>query len=78
MEGFDLTKMPVYFQFDQVYSYNQKELIDSNSDDFKYISLASLKGVLAKNERGYRRKAKSKRFWSLLILFLSIYKEKIA
>ena len=55
MEGFDLTKMPVYFQFDQVYSHNQKdaESIDSNSDDFKYVSLAILKGVLAKNERGY-------------------------
>ena len=27
-----------------------------------------LKGVLAKNERGYRRMAKNKRFWSLLII----------
>ena len=72
MEGFDLTKMPVYFQFDQVYSYNQKELIDSNSDDFKYISLASLKGVLAKNERGYRRKAKNKRKIILLLSVASI------
>ena len=31
-----------------------------------------LMGVLAKNERGYRRNAKNKRFWSLLILLLSV------
>ena len=31
-----------------------------------------LKGVLAKNERGYRRNAKNKRFRSLLILLLSV------
>ena len=30
-----------------------------------------LKGVFAKNERGYRLTAKKKRFWSLLILLLS-------
>ena len=32
----------------------------------------SLKGVFAKNERGYRLTAKNKRFWSLLILLLSV------
>jgi len=32
----------------------------------------NLKGVFAKNERGYRLKAKNKRFWSLLILLLSV------
>ena len=33
---------------------------------------ANLKGVFAKNERGYRRNAKNKRFRSLLILLLSV------
>ena len=32
----------------------------------------SLKGVFVKNERGYRRNAKNMRFWSLLILLLSV------
>ena len=32
----------------------------------------NLKGVFAKNERGYRHTAKNKRFWSLLILVLSV------
>ena len=32
----------------------------------------TLKGVFAKNERGYRRNAKNKRFRSLLILLLSV------
>ena len=36
------------------------------------IILTPLKGVLAKNERGYRRNAKNKRFRSLLILLLSV------
>ena len=39
-----------------------------------------LKGVFAKNKRGYMLTAKNKRFWSLLILYTSIccvYKEKI-
>ena len=31
-----------------------------------------LKGVYAKNKRGYRLTAKNKRFWSLLILLLSV------
>ena len=31
-----------------------------------------LKGVFAKNERGYRLNAKNKRFWSPLILLLSV------
>ena len=31
-----------------------------------------LKGVFAKNERGYRLTEKNKRFWSLLILLLSV------
>ena len=31
-----------------------------------------LKGVFAKNEKGYRPNAKNKCFWSLLILFLSV------
>ena len=31
-----------------------------------------LKGVFAKNEKGYRRNAKKKRFRSLLILLLSV------
>jgi len=31
-----------------------------------------LKGVFAKNERGYRLTAINKRFWSLLILLLSV------
>ena len=33
---------------------------------------SSLKGVFAKNERGYRYAAKNKRFWSLLILLLFV------
>ena len=38
-----------------------------------YVTIQSiLKGVLAKNERGYRRNAKNKRFRSLLILLLSV------
>ena len=32
----------------------------------------TLKGVFAKNERGYRLNATKKRFWSLLILLLSV------
>ena len=31
-----------------------------------------LKGVFAKNERGYKLTAKNKRFWSLLILLLAV------
>ena len=38
----------------------------------KTLLRSSLKGVLAKNERGYRRTAKKKCFWSLLILLLSV------
>ena len=34
--------------------------------------VASLKGVFAKNERGYMLNAIKKRFWSLLILLLSV------
>ena len=37
-----------------------------------FYKLISLKGVFAKNERGYRLNAKNKRFWSLLILLLSV------
>ena len=33
------------------------------------LLLTLLKGVFAKNERGYRRNAKNKRFWSLLSYF---------
>ena len=33
-----------------------------------------LKGVFAKNERGYRLNAIKKRLWSLLILLLSVAK----
>ena len=36
------------------------------------IILNYLKGVFAKNERGYRLSAIKKRFWSLLILLLSV------
>ena len=36
------------------------------------MSTVPLKEVLAKNERGYRLTAKNKRFWSLLILLLSV------
>jgi len=32
----------------------------------------NLKGVIAKNERGYRVNAIKKRFWSRLILLLSV------
>ena len=42
---------------------------------FKDITIKTLnfsKGVFAKNERGYRRNAKNKRFRSLLILLLSV------
>ena len=35
-------------------------------------SCASLKGMFAKNERVYRLTAKNDRFWSLLILLLSV------
>ena len=34
--------------------------------------IINLRGVFAKNERGYRLKAIKKRFWSLLILLLSV------
>ena len=34
--------------------------------------MTDLKGVFAKNERGYRFNAIKKRFWSLLILLLSV------
>ena len=36
------------------------------------VFILMLKGVFAKNERGYRLTAKNKRFWSLLILLLSV------
>ena len=39
---------------------------------YLYIYFSALKGVFAKNERGYRLKAKNNRFWSLLILLLSV------
>ena len=35
-------------------------------------SMVTLKGVFTKNERGYRFTAKNRRFWSLLILLLSV------
>ena len=38
----------------------------------KGIQFECLKGVFAKNERGYRLNAIKKRFWSLLILLLSV------
>ena len=62
------------------------ESSDSNAKESKEFSQARklqhkvdlnkqknpLKGVFAKNERGYRRNAKIKRFRSLLILLLSV------
>ena len=39
---------------------------------FYLTEFIQLKGVFAKNERGYRRNAKNKRFWSLQILLLSV------
>ena len=40
--------------------------------DFKKTKEVILKGVFATNERGYRLNAIKKRFWSLLILLLSV------
>ena len=40
--------------------------------DMSWNERIFLKGVFAKNERGYRLNAIKKRFWSLLILFLSV------
>ena len=37
-----------------------------------WLCFVSLKGVFAKNERGYRLNAIKKRFWSILILLLSV------
>ena len=37
-----------------------------------YLKSTSLKGVFAKNERGYRLNAIKKLFWSLLILLISV------
>ena len=37
-----------------------------------FLFSLTLKGVFTKNERGYRFTAKNKRFWSLLILLLSV------
>ena len=39
---------------------------------YKNCSDTGLKGVFAKNERGYRFNAIKKRFWSLQILLLSV------
>ena len=39
---------------------------------YKNCSGTDLKGVFAKNERGFRLYAIKKRFWSLLILLLSV------
>ena len=46
--------------------------IKSVFKDITIKTLNFLKGVFAKNERGYRRNAKNKRFRSLLILLLSV------
>ena len=52
-----------------------------NLDLLKGTSVVIFKGVLAKNERGYRRTAENKRFWSLPATNLtsvgSVYNEKI-
>ena len=40
--------------------------------DYIQAKRVNLKEVFAKNERGYRHTAKNKRFWSLLILLLSV------
>ena len=47
----------------------QKDLVGKNRLN-PYSRL--LKGVFAKKERGYRLNAKNNRFWSLLILLLSV------
>ena len=42
------------------------------ADYLKTLKTITLKGVFAKNERGYRLNALKKRFWWLLILLLSV------
>ena len=44
----------------------------SRFQGFRVSRFQGLKGVFAKNERGYRLNAIKKRFWSLLILLLSV------
>ena len=48
------------------------KLINMPIKDYIQTKRVNLKGVFAKNERGYRHTAKNKRFWSLLILLLSV------
>ena len=53
--------------------WQKKKVIPLFMDiDSWFNSILSLKGVFAKNVRGYRLSAIKKRFWSLLILLLAV------
>ena len=69
--------------YDNIYDkYSENIIIKvqiSKQGGFKFLLVLKrtklffhLKGVFAKNERGYRLTAIKKRFWSLLILLLSV------
>ena len=49
-----------------------REKIDEKRITIFFLGCSILKGVLAKNVRGYRHTAKSKRLWSLLIILPSV------
>ena len=49
-----------------------KTLLFSKQSKKSHLNYFLLKGVFAKNERGYRLNAIKKRFWSLLILLISV------
>ena len=67
----------IYFIFDilwQLHPVGTNSMQDQplvKSSHIGYLKQA-LKGVFAKNERGYRLNAIKKRFWSLLFLLLSV------
>ena len=62
----------IYFIFDilwQLHPVGTNSLVKSSHIGHR---VQALKGVFAKNERGYRLNAIKKRFWSLLFLLLSV------
>jgi len=67
------------FKFINPFIFQLVELAESDSNsqsftpDIRQVNQKyNLKGVFAKNERGYRLNAIKKRFWSLLILLLIV------
>ena len=58
-----------FFKHKRDQRINLTWIIDKKSEN---LLSHSLKGVFAKNERGYRLNVIKKRFWSLLILLLSV------